>query len=149
MKSKKHDDPIGGKMSGAAEVENENAALLATYRESLAEAHAGPREQIGERLFRTFLTYWEDPRLNPQFVGSIRAGVTTEEGAAQLRGFLSSELFRQVADEVSPLNLNAAAAQVIGVAMLRYLLEAEPIASASEDELVDLIAPTIQRYLGD
>lgn len=50
--------------------------------------------------------------------------------------------------DVPPLNLNAATSQIVGVVMLRYVLEVEPVASATEDELVELLAPAIQRYLG-
>jgi AcrR family transcriptional regulator len=110
---------------------------------------AGPRAEIGERLVRTFLRFWEDPRLRPQFVGVIRSATTSETGAALLREFISSQLFARVAEalDVPRLNLNAVASQVVGVAILRYVLEMEPMASAGEDELVALLAPTIQRYL--
>jgi hypothetical protein len=43
--------------------------------------------------------------------------------------------------------MNAAVGQMIGVVLLRYVLEVEPIASASEEEIVELLAPTLQRYL--
>lgn len=110
----------------------------------------GPREQIGERLVRTFLRFWEDPRLKPQFVGVIRSATTSEAGATLLRDFLSSKLFGRVAETLGtrPLNINGAASQIVGVVMLRYVLEMEPMASASEDELVELVAPSIQGYLG-
>jgi AcrR family transcriptional regulator len=110
---------------------------------------AGPREEIGERLVRTFLGFWEDPRLRPQFVGILRSATTSETGAALLREFISSKIFALVAQRlgVPQMNLNAAASQVIGLAMLRYVLEIEPIASAPHDEIVALIAPTIQRYV--
>jgi AcrR family transcriptional regulator len=110
---------------------------------------AGPRAEIGERLVRTFLRFWSDPRLRPQFVGIIRSATTSETGATLLRDFITSQLFARVAAvlEVPGLNLNAAAAQLVGVVMFRYVLEMEPMASASDDELVALLAPTIQRYL--
>ncbi|HEY0541692.1 MAG TPA: TetR family transcriptional regulator [Actinoallomurus sp.] len=110
---------------------------------------AGPRAEIGERLVRTFLRFWSDPRLRPQFVGIIRSATTSETGATLLRDFVTSQLFARVAAvlEVPGLNLNAAAAQLVGVVMFRYVLEMEPMASASDDELVALLAPTIQRYL--
>jgi AcrR family transcriptional regulator len=110
----------------------------------------GPREQIGERLVRTFLRFWEDPRLKPQFVGVIRSATTSDAGATLLRDFLSSKLFGKVAEtlDVRALNLNAAASQIVGVVMLRYVLEMEPMASATEEELVELLAPSIQRHLG-
>jgi AcrR family transcriptional regulator len=110
---------------------------------------AGPRSEIGERLVRTFLRFWSDPRLRPQFVGIIRSATTSETGATLLRDFITSQLVARVAAvlEVPGLNLNAAAAQLVGVVMFRYVLEMEPMASASDDELVALLAPTIQRYL--
>jgi AcrR family transcriptional regulator len=110
---------------------------------------AGPRAEIGERLVRTFLRLWSDPRLKPQFVGIIRSATTSEMGAALLRDFISSKIFARVAENlgVPRLNLTAVAAQIVGVVMLRYVLEMEPMASASEEELVALLAPTIQRYL--
>jgi tetracycline repressor-like protein len=148
-------------MSEAAEVDS---ALLAAYGKALAECLDGPREQVGERLIRTFLTSWEDPRLRPQLIEVFRSAFTSDAGATLLRDFMSSRLFARVAEKlkvppsdikqaaemlkVPPLNFNAAAAQVWGVVVVRYVLKIEPIASASVDELVDLLAPTIQRYLG-
>jgi tetracycline repressor-like protein len=149
-------------MSGAAEVKD--SALLTAYGAVLAECLDGPPEQVGERLIRTFLTSWEDPRLRPQLVELFRSAFTSDAGGTLLRDFMSTRLFAHVAEKlkvapsdinqagemlkVPPLNFNAAAAQVWGVAMLRYVLQVEPIVSASEDEIVDLLAPTIQRYLG-
>jgi Tetracyclin repressor-like, C-terminal domain len=153
-------------MSGPAEVE-EGSAILATYGDALAKAGAGalsgPRDQLGERLLRTFLTFWEDPQLRPRLLGTLQAAMASEEGAAKMREFMSSQLFasagealdeapmdiKQVAEvlKVSPLQINAAAAQVWGVILLRYVVRMEPMASASEDELLELLVPTIQRYL--
>ena len=39
------------------------------------------------------------------------------------------------------------ASQVIGLVMLRYVLELEPLASMDPDLLVATYAPTLQRYL--
>ena len=39
------------------------------------------------------------------------------------------------------------ASQLIGVVMARYVLRLEPLASASPEELVAAIGPTVQRYL--
>jgi AcrR family transcriptional regulator len=110
---------------------------------------AGPRAEIGERLARTFLRIWADPGLRPQFLGIMRSATTHEQGAALLRRFVSERLLFLAARElgVPELNLTAAAAQMVGVVMLRYVIELEPLASAGEDELVALLGPTLQRYL--
>jgi len=38
-------------------------------------------------------------------------------------------------------------AQLLGVAMGRYVLRIEPLASANHDTLASALAPTLQRYL--
>ena len=45
------------------------------------------------------------------------------------------------------LRLELMASHLVGTALLRYVIKAEPLASASEDELVALVAPTLQRYV--
>jgi AcrR family transcriptional regulator len=109
---------------------------------------AGPREQLGERLVRVFLSVWGDPRLRTRATAILRSAATSEQGAAMLREFASSALLGRVAEAsgVPLLRINAAAGQMIGVMILRYVLAVEPIASATEDELVELLAPTLQRY---
>ncbi|GAA4620777.1 TetR family transcriptional regulator [Actinoallomurus vinaceus] len=117
----------------------------------LPQVLSGPRSELGERLTRTFLRIWSDSRLRPQFIGILRSAATTEQGAALLREFITGTILARVAEALGTprLNVTAAAAQMVGVVMLRYVLEVEPLASATEDELVALLAPTLQRYLGD
>ncbi|MCW2917798.1 MAG: transcriptional regulator, TetR family [Actinomycetia bacterium] len=110
---------------------------------------AGPREQIGERIVRVFLSIWGDPQIRPRAIAIVRSASTSEQGAAILREFATSALLGRVADAlgVPRLRINAAAGQMIGVMIMRYIVGVEPIASATEDELVELLAPTVQRYL--
>lgn len=126
------------------------AAMEFPFDPALLVPHiaAGPREEIGERLVRLFLTVWGDPRIHNRAIAILRSAATSEQGAAMLREFASSALLGRIAEAsgVPRLRINAAAGQMIGVMILRYVLVVEPIASASEDELVDLLAPTLQRY---
>ena len=50
-------------------------------------------------------------------------------------------------DEERTLRASLIGSQVLGLIMLRYVWQIEPLASLSEDALVALVAPTIQRYL--
>jgi hypothetical protein len=50
------------------------------------------------------------------------------------------------AEEVR-LRGNLVATQVVGLMLLRYVIRLEPLASADQEEVVSLVAPTIQRYL--
>lgn len=40
-----------------------------------------------------------------------------------------------------------AASHMIGIVILRYVIEVEPLASADPEEIVAQVAPTLQRYL--
>ena len=47
------------------------------------------------------------------------------------------------------LRVSLVASQLIGMALTRYLLELEPLASAPVQTLIDRIAPILQQYLTD
>ena len=50
--------------------------------------------------------------------------------------------------ETSAVRLELVGSQLIGLAMIRYVLEVEPIASLDVDELVPLMAPSLRAALG-
>jgi AcrR family transcriptional regulator len=108
-----------------------------------------PRERLGEMMVRTFLSVWGDADRRAPMLAMLRSAMTNERAAALLREFVTSALFGRAsqATEAPPLGIQAAAGQMIGLMILRYVLRVEPLASASEDELVELVAPTLQRYL--
>lgn len=113
----------------------------------------GPRTQVGERLARTFFDVWDSPQGRERLVALLRSAVSNDDAARMLREFLAREVFDKVAVSVGVsrphLRAGTAAAQMIGLAMTRYVLGFEPVVSASVEELVELVAPTLQRYLVD
>ncbi|HEV7931019.1 MAG TPA: TetR family transcriptional regulator [Actinomadura sp.] len=108
-----------------------------------------PRDRLGESLIRVFLEIWREPERRAPIVALLRSAMTHEQAAVMMREFVSAALFGRAAEVhgVPVLRMNAAVGQMIGVVLLRYVLEVEPIASASEEEIVELLAPTLQRYL--
>ncbi|PZG21346.1 TetR/AcrR family transcriptional regulator [Nonomuraea aridisoli] len=108
----------------------------------------GPREELGERLVRFLLGVTAAPETREPLVALIRSAMTNEPAAAMFREFITNAVLFQVADRlgVPHLRIEAAFGQMLGVILARYVLELEPIAGASEDELVELLGPTIQRY---
>ncbi|MGH8892309.1 MAG: TetR family transcriptional regulator [Actinomycetes bacterium] len=118
--------------------------------EMLPQALDGDREGLGERLVRLFLRIWADPDFRTPMLGMLRSALTGEQGAAMLREFVGSALLARIgaaAGPVDPLRVEAAAAQMVGVVILRHVVRLEPLASATEDEIVETVAPTLQRYL--
>jgi AcrR family transcriptional regulator len=118
--------------------------------EMLPQVLAGDPEGLGERLVRLFLGAWDSPEFRAPMLGMLRSAMTGEQGAAMLREFVGTALIGRVAEAVGPvdpLRVQAAAAQMVGVVMLRHVIRLEPLASASVDDVVALIAPAVQRHL--
>lgn len=113
----------------------------------------GPREEVGERLARTYFGIWDSPPGRERMVALLRSAVSNEDAARMLREFFSREVFDKVAMTVGVpqphLRAGTAAAQMMGLAMMRYVIGFEPLVHASVDELVELVAPTLQRYLAE
>jgi AcrR family transcriptional regulator len=110
---------------------------------------AGPREEIGERLVRFVLTLTSDPQAREPVVALLRTAMANEQAVAMLREFLTQAVLGRVAEAlgIPPIRLQVAFAQMFGVITMRYIVKLEPVASADLEELVEILAPTIQRYL--
>ena len=111
----------------------------------------GPRSQFGERIVRLFLTAWGDPVTREPFLAMVRTVTTNEQAARMLKQFIERQVLARVAAGlgVSPLRLAAAASHMIGLALLRYVVQVEPLAGVDVDELVATVAPVIQSYVDD
>lgn len=111
----------------------------------------GPTSQLGERIVRTFLLVWDSTPGQGPMLAMLRGAVSHEDSAARLRDLLLRVILRPVVRGagVSDPDRRAAllASQVIGLAMTRYVLRLEPIASAGPDELAPVMGKTLQRYL--
>jgi AcrR family transcriptional regulator len=109
----------------------------------------GPREDVGERLVRMVLTVTAAKETREPMVALIRSAMTNDQAVTTFREFITNAMLFRVADGlgVPQLRVEAAFAQMFGVVVGRYVLKLEPLASADIDDLVELLAPTIQRYL--
>ena len=112
---------------------------------------AGGPDGIGERLVRAFCGLWDPPEHRERLVAVLRTIVAGGDVATSIPGFVAGHLVRQMATAGGASDPARAAAlvvsQVAGMALLRYVLELEPVASAEIDELVAWYGPTLQRYL--
>lgn len=117
--------------------------------EVLGQLMEGPREEIGERLVRLILTVTADEEARTPVLALMRSAMTNEQAVHMMREFITNALLYRVADGlgVSHLRIEAAFAQLIGVVLARYVLKLEPLASADLEDLVELLGPTVQRYL--
>lgn len=110
---------------------------------------SGPPEQVGERFVRFFLGIWEDEQTRQPFLALMRSITANDAAARMLREFVSHAIIAPAGSElgIDHRYLEAAAAQMIGTAVVRYIVGVEPLASLPTEELVELLAPTVQGYI--
>ena len=107
---------------------------------------------LGERLVRFFVETWDSPAGRPM-LAIIRSVVSSERAAVALREFVTQEVLGRLAAAIDldepELRATLAASQLIGIAMLRYVVKVEPLASASPNDVATWVGPVVQRYLTD
>lgn len=121
----------------------------------LSEVFAGQQGQtlrdFAESLVRSYLRFVDSDQSRNAILALVRSAVSNEKAAAMLREFLAAELLPVIASrtghENAPLRAGLVAAQLMGVAMLRHVVRLDPVARATPDEIVALVAPVIEHYL--
>lgn len=108
-------------------------------------------ERVGERLARLFVSTWDRAGSGNPLITLLRAA-TTEPAAADLlaeflRVGLLGPLVAGLGSDQPELRSNLVAAQVAGVALVRYILRFEPLVSADAEQVVQWVGPALQRYL--
>ncbi|HKW77928.1 MAG TPA: TetR family transcriptional regulator [Candidatus Limnocylindria bacterium] len=115
----------------------------------IPETFGAGLDGLGERVTRFFFTIWESDA-SAGMLGLLRSVHSSEKAAAMMREFISSVLLARVAPMLPgrdrELRVELAVSHLMGMAVLRYVLRLEPIASTPRDALVRRIGPTIQRY---
>lgn len=106
---------------------------------------------VGERIVRTFLGIWDATPGQGPMLALLRSAVSDQRAAASLRDFLTRVVLRPLAEAAggddAQLRAALVASQMVGLAVTRYVVRLEPVASAPPDELARTIGPTLQRYL--
>jgi AcrR family transcriptional regulator len=107
--------------------------------------------QAGRRMVETFLSLWDHAATQSPLLALIRSAVGDEHAAAMLREFITEEVLGQIAHRLGSadarLRATLVGSQIIGLAMARYIVKVEPLASAPPTQVVAAVGPTLQRYL--
>jgi AcrR family transcriptional regulator len=118
----------------------------------LIEAVLAPgADGVGGRLVLLFTTVWDSEDGRQRIVALVSAASASEAGARMLREFLAREVFARIIARIgsddAELRAALAASQMMGLAVARYVVRLEPLASADPDLVVAIVGPTIQGYL--
>jgi len=105
----------------------------------------------GERLLRLFLSVWDDPSSRLPLIALVRSSLTQEAPDTLLRQGILRMVLAPMRAALPAAEADRRAqlvgSQLVGLAVTRYLLALEPLASMPADDVVAWVAPTLQRYL--
>ncbi len=111
----------------------------------------GSLDGVGERLTRFIFGIWENPTTRTPLLAILRSAVNNDAAAAVFRRLIASQLLRRIAEQLdlpdAELRAELAGAQLVGCAMLRYVIKVEPLASADLEQIVARVAPVVQGHL--
>ena len=113
---------------------------------------AGAGDRTGEELVRRLIGLWEDrPEIREQMVAILRTGLSYDRASRLFRDILSSFILAALGDVLAgdrrELRVALVGSQIGGLMLARYVLKVPGAATASPEDLVQAVGPTVQRYL--
>jgi len=118
---------------------------------SIAQLLAPGIDGLGERLVRVTLRMLDDPETRDQLADMVKDGAGATKATAALREFFETEMVDRVVSALgvpdARMRVVLATSSLMGVATTRYVLQVEPLASATEDAVVAMVGPMVQLTL--
>jgi len=111
-----------------------------------------PVDQIGRVLPSLLLPLW-DSELGKGFIATLRSILGGSNDVSLFRAFLQEVITAEVGSRVDDppgsgrVRVQFVVSQLVGIVMARYILELEPFKSLPVEQIVDTVAPNLQRYL--
>jgi AcrR family transcriptional regulator len=125
-------------------------ALPAEVAEAMAGLADGSTDTVGRRLAEVIVGMLENPRSRSIVIGRIRSASSHPEAAALVRETVTRDVGRLVAavtDDEPETRAVLVGSQIVGLALARYVVRVEPLASLAEEDVIDYVAPVFQHYL--
>ena len=132
------------------------AAVMSISQGALSridQAFDGPEHGLGERVTRAHLTLWEsDPQDSEALLAMLRAAVSNQQAAAQLREFIQARLLKQLGlrlhnDHDAEVRSGLAASMLMGVIVGRRIVQVPVLAAEDLESVIRMVAPAIQMVL--
>lgn len=114
-----------------------------------------PAAERGRVLARRFVELWDDPATGEVLTVLLRSAPTSTGAAERIRDTFAGQVRVMVralggadaGDPDVPARAAALGSFMLGTALTRYVLELPPLATASADEVVAIMAPVIDAVL--
>ena len=105
----------------------------------------------GERLVRFALDTLGDPQARDDLAALVKAGASAGRATKSLQDYLQESVVDRVVGALgvpdARMRVALISSYLVGVSLSRYVLRIEPLASAPDDQVVRMVAPTIQGLL--
>jgi len=117
----------------------------------LPDLAAVPVDDLPRMLVRHFLDRWESDPADDGLLVLLRSAVTNEHAAARMRQVFAEQVAPALAAALGPdlaaRRAGLVAAQLLGLALTRYLLRLPPVTAYSRGEIEDALTPAIRTTL--
>ena len=105
-------------------------------------------ESKGEKLAEALVAFIMDDKIRPLLLGVVRSVMSDEYAVAMLKGIIENVLTNEIEKHINgpnkKLRSELMGSQLIGLIIARYIIQVEPLASASPEALVKYLAPRLQ-----
>ena len=139
--------------AGKAQLFAETVDLYVDPTVVVGRIFEGDPARLGWRVIETFLLLWDPPERRQVLVALLRSSMTSDEGARALREFLNREIFGRIALATGAsdpqLRGSLAGAQMLGMAVMRYVLKVPALVDAPNALIVERLGPILQAHLVD
>ena len=125
-------------------------ALPMDPRELLGPIVAAGPDGAGERLVRTLLSVWDDPRVRPALLAVARSVIGDDGGRLVGEGFIPvviGPVLAALAVDRPEVRIPLVVSQLVGLIVTRYVLALTGMVEMPAEDVVVRLGPTIQRYL--
>lgn len=125
--------------------------LPTSPREVVVAALGAPRAQLGAALVRGVLTAWADEESRLAAQGVLQSLSTRDDFGETLVEYAADHVVLPLAaaldtpDAIRRATL--ALTQLGGLAIARHVIGPEPLAAATDDDLIAMVGPVVQHYL--
>lgn len=114
----------------------------------LAEESGDLETDFSVRLLRSFMSLCENPRTRAGMLRMVRASVRSPRAGQAFYRVLNRSVVNPAARatgvHASAMRIELVCGQLVGLAMMRYVLNLEPVASAPAEDIVRRFAPAIR-----
>lgn len=109
------------------------------------------RGDTAERLLNRFMALCESPRTGDRMLNLVKGSLSHEGGGRRFyvifNSLVMSPVMRLGGLKTSALRGELVASQLVGLAMMRYVLKVEPMCSLDRAVVVEMMAPAVRAAL--